>query len=154
MLRYHFQLTLDRINSDATSSDISVAGNIFSNVKPISLYNIVIQTYISTAAALLISGSVIFVAVVSTIISILYANKSVINVRNNTENSMLYCLGQSILLNKIESGGSNNSLEQQKDAFKKGNLLYCREQTINNRLYVIITNNENDIVPNKVTNYF
>ena len=140
---------------DITENDLGVGNNYTENIKQIRLYNVVIQTYVSTTAAWIITGSVALVTIIAGFVAIIYAQMSPINIIDNTEHSILHRVSynDNLIADRITAGGSNDAKAQRKYVITKNNVLYCRECIKNNKPYLIITTDSKYKIPDKNTLY-
>ena len=114
----------DLSSSTLTDEQISEAGNNFiENDRFVSLYNVVLQTYVSTAAMVAIVGSIVGFTVVVCCVGIAYSCKCMINMKDATENALIDVVRNDIISAKRAADASNDPSAQRKNSFSR--VIYC-----------------------------
>ena len=121
-------------NSTTSSSGLNgLVGNAYITYNaPVPLYNVVQLTYISTANVAAIAGVITGCACLVSLVGIVFAVASRINVKPVTDSALLYNADPALLARKqaLLSELSNDPQGQLDLEFRPESILYCRELSV------------------------
>ena len=110
------------------SSDAVVGNQFLLYDKNIPLYNLVIQTYVSTRSMALIVGTVVGFTLLVCFVGMVFAHQSPINLKDPLDISLLPNVDDGIMNRKRYTVGASNDPQLQCSmAFDPAALLFCRE---------------------------